>query len=82
MTRGVWCSHLRALVEDPAIGLPILEPLRADASRYVADSVGNWLNDAAKSQPDWVRRTTEGWLRESPVPETRAIVRRGSRSFG
>lgn len=79
--RGVWCSHLRALRDDPAPALPVLEPLRADPSRYVQNSVANWLNDAAKDHPDWVRGLCDRWSAESPGPETRYIVKRASRSL-
>lgn len=79
--RGVWCAHIPALKSDPSPGLLVLEPLRADGSRYVQDSVGNWLNDAAKSRPDWVLALGERWRRESPGPATERILRRGTRSF-
>ncbi len=79
--RGVWCAHLKPLVADPAKGLPLLEPLRADPALYVRNSVANWLNDAAKTQPDWVRGVCKRWQAESLCDETRYITRRGMRSL-
>jgi len=37
--RGVWTPHLEALKKDPARGLPLLEPVRSDPSRYVQRAV-------------------------------------------
>ncbi len=79
--RGVWCAHITALRQQPARALPILSPLRADASPYVQDSVANWLNDAAKDQPDWVRNLCAEWLQGQPVPATRRICQRALRSL-
>ena len=80
--RGVWCAHLAPLKADPSPGLALLEPLHADPSRYVQDSVGNWLNDAAKDNPGWVRGVAAAWAARSPAPATRRILARATCSLG
>lgn len=78
---GVWTKKIAAFQENPAKGLPILEPLQSDASKYVRDAVGNWLNDASKSQPDWVQAICANWRKDSPTKETTYIIKRGLRTI-
>ena len=79
--RGVWTFHIHELRENPELALPLLEAVRSDESRYVQNAVGNWLNDAGKTQPKFVMKVTDRWLKESPTKETAYIVRRARRSF-
>ena len=79
--RGVWTAHIDALKQNPEPGLVLLEPVRSDTSRYVQNATANWLNDASKSRPDWVRAVCDRWAAESPTKETAWIINRGLRTL-
>lgn len=79
--RGVWCEHIKVLKETPEMALPILELLKSDNSRYVQNSVGNWLNDVSKTQPDFTRKLCSRWDEESDTKETKYIIKRALRTI-
>lgn len=77
---GVWAKHIQPLKENPALALSLLERVKADPVKYVQDSVGNWLNDASKTRPEWVVEVCNQWLDVSDTKETRRIVAKAKRS--
>ncbi|WP_394748865.1 DNA alkylation repair protein [Spongiimicrobium salis] len=78
---GVWTKKIAIFQENPEKALPCLEPLKSDASKYVRDSVANWLNDASKSRPEWVKAICSRWEKESTTKETLYIIKRGLRTI-
>lgn len=79
--RGVWCEHIEELKQNPESGLMILEPMKSDKAKCVQDSVGNWLNDASKTQPGFVKAICERWEKESPTKETAYIIKKALRTI-
>jgi len=79
--RGVWCKHIDSLKTNPEQALEILEALKADESKYVQDSVGNWLNDASKSKPDFVDKLCQDWQQNSPTKTTLRIIKKARRTL-
>jgi 3-methyladenine DNA glycosylase AlkC len=69
------------LKQSPEMGRPILDRVLHDPSRYVQLSCGNWLNDAAKSRPEWVTRYLEGQRRRRVSEAFETIVKRALRSI-
>ncbi|MGY3794701.1 DNA alkylation repair protein [Aquimarina sp. 433] len=78
---GVWTKKIDELKESPEKALSVLEPLKSDPSKYVRDAIGNWLNDASKTQPKWVTKICNQWETESKTKETKYIVKKGLRSI-
>lgn len=74
--RGVWTKHIEILKQEPHKALPLLALLKADPSKYVQDSVGNWLNDASKTQANWVLTICEKWRKESEANATDKIIKK------
>lgn len=79
--RGVWCPHIQQLRQTPWMALEILSPLKSDSARYVQLSVGNWLNDAGKDHPAWVKELCLKWEKTSPTTETKKICKRALRNL-
>jgi 3-methyladenine DNA glycosylase AlkC len=77
--RGVWYEHIGTLIEHPELALSIPNQLKADPSRYVQHSVGNWLNDAGKSKPGFVKELRQRWEKESPGKATAYIIKKALR---
>jgi 3-methyladenine DNA glycosylase AlkC len=72
---GVWSKHIPLLRRDPSIAHPLLTALISDSAPYVQVSLGNWLNDASRDNPEWVLQVCDDWsLRaESPNVYRRAV---------
>lgn len=79
--RGVWCEHIEEIKQNPELGLAILSPMKSDKAKYVQDSVGNWLNDASKTQPQFVLDICKKWEKESPTKETFYIIKKALRTI-
>ena len=75
-----WGMRLQAQVADPSPGLPLLQALQDDPSRYVRRSVANHLNDIARDHPAVVSGWLERHLPDAPEPR-RQLLRHASRGL-
>ncbi len=57
--RSVWGRHIARFKSQPEICERFLEPLWEDDSTYVQKSLGNWINDAAATRPEWAKAYAE-----------------------
>jgi len=78
---GVWTRHITELKQQPEIAEPLLTQCREDETKYVQDSVANWLNDASKTRPDFVEDLCDRWLSETNSKHTQRIAHRALRTL-
>jgi 3-methyladenine DNA glycosylase AlkC len=78
--RSVWGQHSTILKAHPEYARELLDRVRQEPMRYPQLAVGNWLNDASKSRPDWVLALCKEWTAQQN-PATTSIIRRGLRSL-
>lgn len=75
-----WAKRLDILVEDPEPALALVEPLRADPSRYVRKSVANLINDVSKDHPGRIEALAAEWGRGADET-TKWILHHGTRTL-
>jgi len=78
--RGVWSRHIPELKRSPEKGRILLDQVMEYDSKYVRDSCGNWLNDAAKSKPEWVMAFCDEWKNRSESASVAYIIKRALRN--
>ncbi|KAA3604462.1 MAG: hypothetical protein DWQ01_21735 [Planctomycetota bacterium] len=80
--RGVWVKRIPWTVEAPAKLLPLLEKLRYEDHRYVANAIGNTLNDISKDHPRLALEVVGRWMQEADdAPLMERISRKGLRTL-
>ncbi len=76
-----WARKLTVALEYFAEYREILDILKSAPEKFVQKSVGNNLNDLMKADPDKAWRIIHDWEQGSPSPETRWIIKHGTRSL-
>ena len=62
-----WGEKLHSHIENPELGIRLLEKLKYDDELYVRKSVANHLNDISKDNPDTVLDLLNQWLKNAPA---------------
>ena len=75
-----WAKRLNVFIEDPEPILELVEPLRADPSKYVRKSVANLINDVSKDHPKRIETLAAKWSKDGDK-HTDWIVKHGSRTL-
>ncbi len=79
--RGVWCEHFELLKQKPELAESLIQIVHNDESRYVQNSVANWLNDSSKHKPKFVKKIVKKWGKLGNSKQTAYIIKRASRSM-
>ena len=77
--RGVWSRHIALFKAEPEHGTALLDRVAPTASRYVQDSVANWVNDVSRDHCEWATSTVARWCRDHGSAVER-LARRALRS--
>lgn len=77
-----WAVRVPAIIERPAVTIPILDALYRDTDEVVRRSVANHLNDLSRGNADLVVDTARRWL-AAPADDgtTTAVVRHALRTL-
>ena len=75
-----WAPRVDSLLEDPGIGLELLEALCHDQSEVVRRSVANHLNDISRADPELVVGVLRRWMSEGD-PIDPGLVRHALRTL-
>ena len=62
--KGVWSQHIALFKNEPGHATALLDGVAPTASRYVQDSVANWVNDVSRVHPEWATSTVDKWRQD------------------
>ncbi|HEX9794667.1 MAG TPA: hypothetical protein VGC54_11850 [Planctomycetota bacterium] len=80
--RGVWVKRMEWAAANPALLLPLLEALRGETEPWVANAVGNCLNDISKDHPRLALDVASRWWGDADRgPQVERMVRKGLRTL-